>query len=65
MRHEFIGAFRIVVGIAQMAMALVALGLYLNRGVDRWSIGSLVVTLLLVIGSRLTFNNSGPRQRDR
>lgn len=48
-------------GIAQMTMALVTLGLYLNNGVERWTVSSLVVTLLLVIGSRLTFNRPGQR----
>ncbi len=38
-----------------MTMALVTLGLYLNQGIDRWSIGALAVTMLLVIGSRVTF----------
>ncbi len=55
MNPEFAGSFRIVVGIAQMTMALVTLGLYLNSGVNRWSIGSLLVTVLLVAGSRMTF----------
>jgi hypothetical protein len=50
-----IGTLRIAVGIAQMTMALVTLGLYLDNGLDRWSIGALVVTMLLVAGSRLTF----------
>jgi MIP family channel proteins len=52
---KFAALFRIVVGIAQMTMALVTLGLYLNSGVNRWSIGSLIVTMLLLAGSRITF----------
>jgi aquaporin Z len=50
--------------MAQMTMALVTLGLYFNSGVNRWSIGSLVVTMLLVAGSRITFQ-SGPGSNER
>jgi aquaporin NIP len=56
---KFAALFRIVVGIAQMTMAVVTLGLYFDTGVNRWSIGSLVVTVLLVAGSRIAFE-SGP-----
>ncbi len=38
-------------------MALVTLGLYFNSGISLWSIGALVVTMLLVAGSRLTFES--------
>ena len=38
-----------------MTMAIVTLGLYINNGVDRWTVGALAVTVLLVAGSRLTF----------
>ena len=54
-KRELIGGCRIAAGIAQMTMALVTFGLYLNNGIDRWSIGSLAVTMLLVVGSRVTF----------
>jgi aquaporin NIP len=49
--------FRIFVGISQMTMSLVTLGLYLQKGITIWSIGALTVTLLLVCGSRLTFES--------
>lgn len=51
--------FRIGVGIAQMTMSLVTIGLYLNEAVGRWTIGALGVTLLLVAGSRITFASGG------
>lgn len=57
MKTEHAAGFRIFVGIAQMTMALVTLGLYFNTGVNPWSIGALVVTILLVAGSRLTFQS--------
>ena len=56
-RAQRIGAFRVTVGIAQMTMALVTFGLYLNTGANVWSYGALAVTLLLVLGSRATFGN--------
>jgi hypothetical protein len=49
------GILRVIVGIAQMTIALVSLGLYLQMGLNQWSVGALVVTMLLVIGSRITF----------
>ncbi len=49
------GALRIAVGIAQMTMALVTLGLYLQGGPNGWSYAALAVTMLLVVGSRVTF----------
>ena len=52
------GILRVVLGIAQMTMALVSLGLYLQTGLNRWSVGALVVTMLLVIGSRITFGEA-------
>ncbi len=55
MNKTAVGILRALIGIAQMTMALVTLGLYLNFGLNRWSVGSLVVTMLLVIGSRVTF----------
>ncbi len=55
MNKTAVGILRAQIGIAQMTMALVTLGLYLNFGLNRWSVGSLVVTMLLVIGSRVTF----------
>lgn len=54
-KREVIGLFRIAAGIAQMTMALITLGLYVNDGLNRWTLGSLAVTLLLVVGSRITF----------
>jgi aquaporin NIP len=63
---KFAGLFRIVVGIAQMTMALVTLGLYFNTGANRWSIGSLIITMLLVAGSRITFQSgSGSNERGK
>jgi aquaporin NIP len=52
-----ISIFRIFVGLSQMTMSLVTLGLYFQSGVTIWSIGALSVTLLLVCGSRLTFES--------
>lgn len=54
-REKLIAVFRIVLGLAQMTMAAVALGLYLQMGANRWSLGALGVTLLLVLSSRITF----------
>jgi hypothetical protein len=54
-RTQWIAVFRIAIGIAQMTMALVTLGLYLNTGGNVWSYGSLAVTILLVVGSRISF----------
>ena len=51
-------AFRILVGIAQMTMSLVTLGLYFQSGATVWSIGGLIATLLLVLGSRVAFESS-------
>lgn len=48
---------RILVGIAQMTMALVTLGLYFNTGVNPWSVGAFMATMLLVAGSRMTFQS--------
>ena len=49
------GILRVIFGMAQTTMALVSLGLYLRSGLNRSSVGALGVTLLLVIGSRITF----------
>jgi aquaporin NIP len=49
--------FRIFVGVAQMTMSLVTLGLYFQSGTTFWSVGALITTLLLVLGSRLTFDS--------
>lgn len=38
-----------------MTMALVTLGLYFRMGAGVWSYGALAVTMLLVLGSRITF----------
>ena len=38
-----------------MTMALVTLGLYFQTGANVWSDGALAVTMLLVVGSRMTF----------
>jgi len=54
-RHQPQAVFRILVGIAQMTMSLVTLGIYFQSGATVWSVGALVATLLLVLGSRLTF----------
>jgi aquaporin NIP len=40
-----------------MTLALVAVGLYWQTGFTSWSIGALIVTMLLVVGSRLTFGS--------
>jgi aquaporin NIP len=56
-RHQPEAVFRILVGIAQMTMSLVTLGLYFQSGATVWSFGALVATLLLVLGSRLTFES--------
>ncbi len=56
-RGHAIGAARVTVGIAQMTMALVTLGLYLRQGANVWSYGALAVTMLLVVGSRITFSD--------
>lgn len=56
-RRDAIGALRIAVGITQMTMALVTLGLYLQSGANAWSYGALAVTMLLVVGSRVTFRD--------
>lgn len=55
MNKNAIGLLRIAVGIAQMTMALVTLSLYFRPGFKLWSYGALAVTMLLVIGSRITF----------
>lgn len=52
---QAVALWRAALGVAQMTMALVTLGLYLNRGGGRWTIGALVVMLLLVAGSRIPF----------
>ena len=54
-RAQRIGAFRVAVGVVQMTMALVTLGLYFQTGANVWSYGALAVTMLLVVGSRVTF----------
>ncbi len=41
-------------------MALVTFGLCLQTGANRWSYGALAVTMLLVLGSHMTF---GPKQQ--
>jgi len=56
--HRAPAFFRILVGIAQMTMSLVTLGLYLQTGATVWSIGALVATLLLLLGSRVAFESS-------
>lgn len=56
-RHRPQSVFRILVGIAQMTMSLVTLGLYFQSGATVWSVGASVATLLLVLGSRLTFES--------
>lgn len=56
-RRRAIGALRVAVGIAQMTMALVTLALYLQIGPNVWSYGALAVTMLLVVGSRVTFRD--------
>jgi aquaporin Z len=45
-----------------MTMALVSLGLYWQTGFTSWSIGALIVTVLLVVGSRLTFGSDETRR---
>jgi aquaporin Z len=54
-RAKRIGTFRAAIGIAQMTMAFVTLGLYFRTGGNVWSYGALAVTMLLVVGSRITF----------
>jgi aquaporin Z len=55
-RAQRIGAFRAGIGIAQMTMALVTIGFYFRIGAGIWSYGALAVTMLLVLGSRMTFS---------
>jgi aquaporin NIP len=54
-RHLAISFLRVGVGVAQMTMALVTLGLYFQEAASPWIYGSLAVTMLLVLGSRLAF----------
>jgi aquaporin NIP len=60
-RARLIGAFRAVIGIAQITMALVTLGLYFHTGTNGWTYGSLTVTMLLLVGSLLTFAGDSRR----
>lgn len=59
-RNQGVGAFRAAIGIAQMTLVLVTLGLYFRTGANVWSYGALAVTMLLVVGSRITFGEQKP-----
>jgi uncharacterized RmlC-like cupin family protein len=50
-----IGTFRVLIGAAQMTMALVTMGLSLRTGANLRTQGASAITLLLVVGNRITF----------